>query len=240
MKRFFATLRLDVQLQYRYRIYAVSGFMILVWGVLLSLFPQTARLYAATLVPAFLVFNLIVTTFYFMAALILLEKDEGMLTVLVTTPLRDLEYLGSKVLTLTFVALAESLLIVVLLFGTEFHWLPLLSGTTLLGALYVCVGFITVVRYDAINAWLIPSMVVVTILVLPLLAHFGMTSPLWFYLHPCWPALRLMEAAYAPVTTGQMACVAGAAVFWPAVSLIWARQWFRRFVVRTAGMSSAG
>ena len=235
MNRLLATLRRDITLQNRYRLYAVSGFMVLVWGVLLSLFPQTARANAALLVPAFMVFNLIVTTFFFMAALLLLEKGEGTLAAIIATPLRDAEYLASKVLTLTLLALAESLLIIVLLFGTDVHWGLLLSGATLLSALYVLVGFIAVVRYDSINAWLMPSVVVVTFLMLPLLPHFGLTSPLPFYLHPTWPALRLVEAAYVPVSSGQKIYAAGTALLWLGVAFGWARHQFRRFVVRTAG-----
>lgn len=235
MNRLLATLRRDAIVQNRYRLYAVSGVMVLVWGVLLSLFPQTARANAALLVPAFVVFNLIVTTFYFMAALLLLEKGEGTLSAVVVTPLRAAEYLISKVFTLTLLALAESLLIIVLLFGTDVHWGLLLSGATLLSALYVLVGFIAVVRYDSINAWLMPSVVVVTFLILPLLPHFGLTSPWLFYLHPTWPALRLLEAAYVPVSSGEITYATGAALLWLGVTFVRTRYEFRRFVVRTAG-----
>jgi fluoroquinolone transport system permease protein len=234
MNRLLATLRRDVMLQNRYRLYAVSGIMVLVWGVLLSLIVRNLQADAALLVPAFIVFNLIVTTFYFMAALLLLERDEGMLTVIVTTPLRAVEYLSSKVLSLTVLALVESLLIILLLFGAHAQWAPLLAGATLLGMQYVLVGFISVVRYDSINEWLMPSVPVVVILVLPLLAHFGFVSHQLFYLHPTWPALRLVEAAYAPVAGGELMLAGAAAACWLGLTAHWARRRFLHFVIRTA------
>ena len=238
MNRLIATIRRDMTVQYRYRLYAVTGFMVLVWGVLLRLVARVGQADAGALVPAFLVFNLIITTFYFMAALLLFEKDEGTLTALVTTPLRGRDYLASKVVTLTLLALVESLLIVVLLFGTAYRWIPLLGGTTLLGVMYVLAGFISVVRYDAINAWLMPSVVVVTALVLPLLAHFGLVGSWLYYLHPTGPALRLVEAAFVPMQPGVVGLAAAAALLWTGAAFMWARRRFQRFVVRTARTSS--
>jgi fluoroquinolone transport system permease protein len=234
MTRFPATLWRDIIQQNRYGLYAISGAMVLVWGVLLSLLLRNLHAGAAVLVPAFVVFNLIITTFYFMAALLLLERDEGMLSVIITTPLRDVEYLASKVVSLTVLALAESLLIVILLFGVRAQWGPLLAGATLLGAQYVLLGFMSVVRYDSINEWLMPSVAVVIILVLPLLAHFGFVSRQFFYLHPTWPALRLVQAAYIPVGGGEIVLAGGGAALWLGLMFVWARRRFRRFVILTA------
>lgn len=235
MRRLLATLRRDVVLQVRYRLYAVSVFVVVVWGVLLSLLPVAARTDAAVIVPAFLVFNLIVTTFYFVGALVLLEKDEGMLAAIVTTPLRDAEYLLSKVITLTALGVAESLLVVVLLFGARFRWELLLTGTVLLGALYVLAGFLAVARHDSLNEWLLPSVPVVMLLLLPLLGHFGLVDRRLFWLHPAAPGLLLLQAACGPSSQGEIAWGVLGSLAWLGVGFAWARRRFDRFVVRTAG-----
>lgn len=235
MRRLLATIRRDVVLQVRYRLYAVSVFVVMVWGVLLSLLPVAARTEAAVVVPAFLVFNLIVTTFYFVGALVLLEKDEGMLSAIVTTPLRDVEYLLSKVITLTALGVAESLLVVVLLFGARFRWELLLTGTALLGALYVLAGFLAVARHDSLNEWLLPSVPVVMLLLLPLLAHFGLVDRRWLWLHPATPGLRLLQGACGPSSEGEIAYGLLGSLAWLGAGSAWARRRFDRFVVRTAG-----
>ncbi|HEX7186240.1 MAG TPA: ABC transporter permease [Thermoanaerobaculia bacterium] len=235
MTRLPALLRGDVRLQYRYGLYAVSGVIVLVWGVLLSLLPETAELSAALIVPAFLVSNLIVTTFFFMGALLLLEKGDGVLEAIVTTPVRDVEYLLSKVISLTFLALAESLLIAALLFGVSVHWGPLLAGAVLLGAFYTLAGFIFVVRYDSINELLIPSVGLVAVLLLPLLPHFGLTGRLPFYFHPVEPAMTLLRAAYRGAASWEIVYGVIGALAWCAASFLWARRRFRDFVVRAAG-----
>jgi fluoroquinolone transport system permease protein len=235
VRRLFATMRRDVTLQIRYRLYAVSVFVVLVWGVLLSLLPVAARTETAMVVPAFVVFNLIVTTFYFVGALVLLERDEGMLSAIVTTPLRDAEYLLSKVITLTALAVAESLLVVVLLFGVRFRWDLLLAGTAFLGALYVLAGFLAVARHDSLNEWLLPSVPVVMFLMLPLLAHFGLVDRRLFWFHPAAPGLLLLQAACAPSSNGEIAYGVLGSLAWLGAGFTWARRRFDRFVVRAAG-----
>jgi fluoroquinolone transport system permease protein len=235
VRRLLATVRRDVTLQIRYRLYAVSVFVVLVWGVLLSLLPVAARTETAVVVPAFVVFNLIVTTFYFVGALVLLERDEGMLSAIVTTPLRDAEYLLSKAITLTALATAESLLVVLLLFGARFRWDLLLAGTVLLGALYVLAGFLAVARHDSLNEWLLPSVPVLLFLMLPLLGHFGLVDRRLFWLHPVAPALLLLQAACDPSSTGEIAFGVLGSVIWLGAGFTWARHRFDRYLVREAG-----
>lgn len=236
MTRVLAMLRCDAKLQYRYGLYAVSVLMILVWGVVLGLLIRNAGVSAEAVVPLFLTANLQITTFYFAGALVLLEKSEGVLTALVITPLRDVEYLASKVASLTALAVAEGLLIVVLLFGMPPNPMWLLPGAVLLAVFYTLAGFVFIVRYDSINECLVPSVGVVTFLMLPLLHHFELTGRAMFYLHPVEPALGLMRAAYDGGGPWQIAYGAVASIAWCIVMFVWARRRFSRFIIRAAGV----
>ncbi|MEX2401215.1 MAG: hypothetical protein WD423_10615 [Rhodothermales bacterium] len=234
MRRLAATLRRDVILQNRYRFYAVSLLMVLVWGGLLKFVLRTGWVDDDVVVPAFVLVNLIVTTFYFMGALVLLERSEGMLAALVVTPLRDLEYLTSKIVTLSMLGLVESLLIVILLFGLPSHLLVLITGTLFLGALYVLAGFISVVGHDSINEWIMPSAVTVAVLILPLVAHFGMVGEGVTWLHPLEPAMVLLRAAYSGSSVPDVAYGIGGSIVWTGLGLVWARRRFKWFAVRSA------
>ena len=235
MKRLVSVFRWDVTLQYRYKFVAVSVGMVLFWGILFGLIPGIGRVDAGVVVPAFFVINLYVTTFYFISGLVLFEKSEGVLTMLAATPLRDVEYLLSKVVSLTLLALVESLLIVVAVLGTVGEWVPLVSGAFLLGALFALAGFIVVVRYDSINAFLIPSVLYVTALLLPLLPHFGLADRTVFYLHPAQPALVLMRAAYMPKGAWEMVYGVAAGLGWVGIGFVVARRRFYKFATREAG-----
>ena len=235
MRRFVASLRRDVLLQVRYKLVAVSLFMVAFWTGLLALVPEALRPEPTLIVPAFMVVNLLTTTFYFICGLVLFEKGEAVLSALVTTPLRDREYLLSKVVLLTLLACVETFGIVVLFFGVDVNWGLLLTGALALGGINTLLGFVAISRYDSINEFLFPSAVLVTALLLPLLPHFGVMSRVPFLVHPVEPPLALMRAAYEPAGGPELVYAVAGALAWLAISYVWARRQFGRFIVRAAG-----
>ena len=86
-----------------------------------------------------------------------------------------------------------------------------------------------------VNEFLFPSVVLVTALLLPLLAHFGVMSRMPFLVHPVEPPLALMRAAYQPAGGPELAYAVAGTLAWVAVSYVWARRQFVRFIVRAAG-----
>ncbi|MCC6742875.1 MAG: hypothetical protein IT175_03350 [Acidobacteria bacterium] len=235
MKRLVTAIRLDVRLQVRYGLYAVTGLVVAVWATALWFTAEALRPHAALLVPVFVVGNLLMTTFYFVAALVLFEKGEGSLSAVATTPLRDSEYLLSKVLSLVALALVESLVIVAFLSGTQARWGFLLPASALLAAIYTMLGFIAIVRYDSINEFMIPSLGFVFAFVAPLIGHFGFVDSVFFLPHPVEMALVLMRGAYASEPGWKIAVALFGLVAWFAATFVWARSRFDRFVVRTSG-----
>jgi fluoroquinolone transport system permease protein len=232
MRRFAALLAADVRLQFRYGLYTVSIAMVLIWGALLGALTQRVELNAALLVPPFVSLNLLITTFYFFAALVLFERADGVLTALAVTPLRHSEYLLSKALSLAVLATAETLLIVAFLFGSEPRWALLVAGTLLLSVLFALAGFVAVIRFDSINSFLFPSAAATVLLLLPLLAHFGLIPSLAMILHPAQPAIALIAAATAGDETRLAPAMIAGAVAWIALLTLFSVREYERFVVR--------
>src|SRR5688572_30354417 len=107
MTRVLSSLRWETTLQHRHGFYYVSALVVAIMAGLLTQVPDTS---IPTLMPGFFVNALFITTFYFCAAIVLLEKAEGMLEALVVTPLRPVEYLTVKVTALSALALIENVL----------------------------------------------------------------------------------------------------------------------------------
>ncbi len=238
MIRLAASLRRDALNQYRQGLYAVTLFLVAVFAVLLSLLPPGLREYSAMIVPPFLAVNLIITTFYFTAAMVLLEKGEGMLPMLIVTPLRPWEYLASKSITLSLLALVETFLILLPFFGLDFSWLLLTTGAILLGAIYCLSGFTAVIRFGSINTFLLPSVLWVTILVLPLLSHFGLLPRWFFFWHPLEPGLTLARSAFSNSPGWQPLYGLIGSVFWIGMLLVLAGKGYERFAVEPIGGGS--
>jgi fluoroquinolone transport system permease protein len=232
VKRFASLMAADVRLQARYGLYGVSVAMVLVWGALLGALTRTVELSATLLVPPLVTLNLLITTFYFYAALVLFEKSEGVLTALAVTPIRRWEYLLSKALTLAALATAETLLIVAFLFGLGSRWPMLVAGTLLLSLLYALAGFLTVIRFDSINAFLFPSVGAAILLILPLLAHFNLIPTLLMLVHPAQPAIAMIAAASSGDESRYLPALGIGAIGWVAVLTFCSMRGFERFIVR--------
>ncbi|MEO6212489.1 MAG: hypothetical protein ABIP65_02570 [Vicinamibacterales bacterium] len=233
MRAFAAALRWDVVLQARNGFYWASAFVILVMGGLLLAVPEAARANGAVWVPAILAVNLQITTFFFMAGMMLLERDEGTLTALAVSPLTPAGYLAARTVTLTALAAVETIVLVLIAFDAGRSWLLVLSGTSGLGVIYTGIGAVVSTRYASINALLLPASLVVTLLLAPLLGHLGLAPRSLFLLHPIEPALTLIRAGYAPATAGELAFGAAGSVAWCGVAFLWGRSRVSRLMRNT-------
>ncbi|MBC7939406.1 MAG: ABC transporter permease, partial [Chitinophagaceae bacterium] len=144
-------MRWDITLQARNGFYAVTTLVLLMWVALLI--PLSA-LDTAWLLPPLILSNLVVGSFYFVGAIVLLERAEGSLLARAVTPLRGGEYLVALIISLSLLALLENLGIAILFQGTGFASLPLAGGVVLGTALFCLAGLITVAPYGSINAYL--------------------------------------------------------------------------------------
>lgn len=232
MQRLAATFRCDARLQRRNGFYYAAAFVAFVWLLILAQLPADQ---VAWLMPVFVLSNLIINTFYFVAGQVLLEKGEGTLQAQVVTPLRRNEYLGSKIVTLTGLAILENLAIVVLGYGWPASPTLLLAGMCAASAMYVLTGFVLVSRYDSINAFLFPSFIFTLAFAPPILAYLGLwTSPL-AYLHPLQAPLVLLAGAFAPPSPAEVLYGLAWSAAWIALLLAWAGRSFSRNIVGGQG-----
>ena len=233
LRRLSATLYWDIQLQARNGFYYVGALMLLMRTVLGSQVPTVTL---AWLFPAYILTNLAVNTFYFMGGLLLLEKEEGTLEAQVITPLRHTEYLASKIITLTLLGAVENMAVVALTYAGEYRLAPLLAGSILMGTIFTLAGFLTVVRYDSINEYLLPSMLIIGLLSAPLLFYFELSTSWLFCLHPMQGGMILLKAAFQPVPIGQIMYAMAASVLWIGLLFQAGQRTFHRFVILKAGV----
>ncbi|NNF56780.1 MAG: ABC transporter permease [Rhodothermaceae bacterium] len=227
MRRLLAALRWEAVLQARGQFYTLTAVVAVVWIVLVRLLPAGLRTNPEAIAPAFTAVNLQVTAFFFVTALVLLEKSQGALRALVVSPLRPSEYLGAKVLSLAALGTAENAVIVAAVFGVDAQWGWLLLGMALLGAIHVLLGLVVIARYDSINTFLMPSVVIILALSAALLGYYEVVPPWMLAWHPVLPPLVLMRAGWMPLEWSQFAYGLLGSAAWIGLLSVWAR---RRFV----------
>jgi fluoroquinolone transport system permease protein len=234
MKRLLATMRCDITLQWRHGFYYATAFVLIFCVVVVSRMPAVEL---GWLLPALVLGNLLLNTFYFIGGLILLEKAEGTLEAQIVTPLRPGEYLTAKVVTLTLLGVVENVMLVLLLVGFNFRLLPLVTGLVLTAVLYCLVGVLAVVRYDSINEYLMPSVVYTALLLVPLMPFLGQWTHWLLYLHPMQAPLLLAQAAFQPVARWQLVYGVLYAALWGGCLAHFSRRALRRFSSAGAGVT---
>ena len=235
MIRLASAIRWDARLQFRNGFYYASAFVALVYIVLLGQLKLSQET-LVLLLPAMLMQNILINTFYFMAGLVLLEKGEGTLEGLVVSPLRTGEYLLSKVTTLTLLSVFEVTIVTIALYGFGFNLPLMIMGIAMMGIFFALLGFVAVARYETINSFLLPSVLMVTLLSVPLLDYFGLWQSWLVYLHPVQAPLLLMKAAFQPVAGWQMLYGVVYSVVWIFIVYIWSQRAFYRFVILKQGV----
>jgi fluoroquinolone transport system permease protein len=200
MKRLWATIICDIRLQTRNGFYYAAAFVAAFWAVALSRIPPDLL---TLWMPVFVLSNMLINTFYFMAGLVLLEKAEGTLVAQSVTPLRSSEYLLSKVITLTFLSVCESFVIVIFGYGAAFNAVVFLFGVICSATLFALTGFLVVIRYASVNEFLFPSFLFTLLFVPPFLSYFGLLETGLIYLHPIQGPLLLTQAAFGNIAGWQ-------------------------------------
>ena len=220
MSRLAATIKNDVRIQFRNGFYVATALVVGFSILLLRWLPADL---AMLILPVVILENVLMNTFYFVSGLLLLERVEGTFVAQSVTPLRDDEYLASKLATLTGLSLAESLLIAVAVFGFDVRLIAMAVGIALAAALFCLAGVGLVVRYDSINEFLLPSVLYTSLLTLPILRIFGFLPAAWFLPHPVQGPLSLMQFDGTP-TAGLLAYAIGYPILWIVPVYLWSRR----------------
>jgi fluoroquinolone transport system permease protein len=222
--RLTATLGIDARIQLRNGFYAATALVVACSILLLRWLPAET---AGLLLPVVLLENVVVNTFYFVSGLLLLERDEGTVVSQSVTPLRGGEYLASKVLTLTALSLVESGLIAVAVVGLDGRLAVMSIGIALAAALFCFAGVALVCQYEAINEFILPSVLYTFLLSLPVLGYFGVGARAWYVPHPIQGPLDLMQVQ-APYTLGGLAYAISYPLIWIGPFCLWSRRALRR------------
>ncbi|ASS71467.1 hypothetical protein RUL31_11395 [Bacillus atrophaeus] len=228
MKRLLNSMRLDATIQLRYGFLYAAFVSILVWVAVIHALPDTIL---TRFIPAVVFFDIAVVGFYFIAGLVIYEKGESTIYALIISPLRFWEYLSSKLITLTFLAIMLALALIGLSYGFQINILLMILGTTLMSLIALMVGFITVSPFSSFSSYLIPSQLYAALLYLPLIDHIGLWSNPIFYLLPTQGALRLMVGAFEPMGLWEVVYALLYGAVWVIILGFLSKKAFNRYII---------
>lgn len=188
--RLLTLVRHDARLQYRYGIYIAYAFVLAFYiAVLLGAGP-----YLPVWVPAFIVFtDPAALGFFFLGALMMLEKSEGVRSALAVAPLGASDYLAGKVITLTGMATLSSALLIFVHGAPN----PVLMLVTVVqtSMMYVGIGVPIALRFKTVNGYLIGSSGFLIPIIAPGFVALIDPTPVWVLVLPAAAQFKLMLVA---------------------------------------------
>lgn len=181
----------DARLQYRYGIYAAYAFVVGFYVLALTLGRGILPHWAVALIvytdPA-------AVGFFFLGALMMLEKAEGVRVALATSPADAAGYLGGKTLTLTAVALAACIVLLVVHRAAP-HPVLLLASVALTSIAFLGIGVPIALAFRTVNGYLVGSSSFLTPLIGPAFLALLDPMPVWLGIWPPVAQLRLILIA---------------------------------------------
>lgn len=194
MKRLFSAIKYDILFQFRQGFYLAYGFVTITYLVLLKSIPSEI---ATAIFPFILFTDISVLGFFFIGGVLLLEKDQNSLEALFVTPLTVVEYLLSKIVSLSIIASIATVILFITISGDLLFLPSLLLLVWANMFLYTLLGIGLVSNVKCINDYFVMGVPVGVILFLPLLNYFGVIKFIPFYFLPTEPTLEMLNGEFS-------------------------------------------
>ncbi len=241
MKRLVAAIRTDFVVQIRNNLYAI--------GIIVALIIAVGMWWLATIEQISLItptLTLIVvggSTLFYVAAMILFERSEGTLSAVIVSPLRTSEYLGSKIVTLAFLATLESAIMIGLALWLKGGFsafstisLPALAlGLVCMGVIYTLAGIILVVRFHKIVDALIPLAAIAILFQIPAFHDLGLVTHFTLLAIPTSGPTEIIRGAFSGLQNWEWVYALGYSSISIGLGIWWAKRAFEKHVVSNAG-----
>ena len=183
----------DMRFQLKQGFYLVYVLITIMYLILLSFLPNDVL---AIALPLVVFSDPSVLGLFFIGGIIMLEKVQGVLTVIVVTPLRTIEYILSKVISLAFISVLAAFAITGFSHYEKVNWLLVFLSTILTSGIFTLSGIMINAGCQTVNQYMIKTVPYMLLFVLPCFALIVFPYSDLFTIIPSVAALRLMLGAY--------------------------------------------
>lgn len=201
MNTLLKAIKWDARLIYKYGIVAVAFAIALIYSILF-LFINTAGY--EKLIAALVFSDPVMYGFLFTAVMILFEKDANTHQVLAVTPLTTSQYILSKAIVFSILAMVTGSGIMLAAWPAYFNFLWFFVAVVLSAALFVFVGVVGVSYVNSFNEFILIIPLVLAPVCLPFLPFFNLADSWLFYLIPTQASLLLFEASVSKIENWQL------------------------------------
>lgn len=193
MKRFFSSLKADFIFQWKHGFYSIYLVLLILYYIILQQLPSHI---IAIVLPIIVYIDPSVLGLFFIGGIILLERQQGILQLLYVTPLRVREYLLSKIISLSLIAVLVGTLLSLLVYNEFINVVILIIGITTTSLFYTLVGLLVSIKVTTVNAYFIKIIPYLLLLVIPCFTLLLANQPIIYNIFPTVASLKLIFLAY--------------------------------------------
>jgi fluoroquinolone transport system permease protein len=222
-KSIFHLIKWDFLFFLRYQIITVAAVIAGLYSIILGLLPDNSDTFLILIIfsdPTFL-------GFLFIGVIVLYEKSSNTIQALSITPARLGNYMISKSMVLTFIAIFAAMFMAVSSKGFQFNSGYLLLAVILSSVLFILLGFVGISKVKTFNQYILVIPMFFVPAVLPLLEMFGFISSPVFYIIPTKASLLLFEAAFGRISFSEFVYCIVYLSAWIVFSYKWAYKAMR-------------
>lgn len=138
---------------------------------------------------------------FFIGGMIMLERRQGIVNYLIVTPLKVKEYILSKVITLSTLAVVVSLIITFFTSIKEpVNYLVLITSTFFTANFFTFIGIFIAIRCSNLNEYFVKIIPWMILLSLPCLGLIGQPNSIFLSIIPSVASLQLIIGAFHEIT----------------------------------------
>ncbi len=190
----------DFKFQYKYGILFAAVMMAIVWTGIIYLLPTSTMVIAF---PIMFVTDFAVAGFLLVAAMVFFEKGQNSLQALVVTPVRVLEYIVSKVISLSIMlSIIAFVLALVVMFSKniEINLVVAIFSAFVSCSFFVFLGLIVSTFYQTFTDLILPMGVLFSVCFIPFLTYVNSESldflDYFIWIFPTFSMLKLVDFVF--------------------------------------------
>jgi len=193
--------RKDLLLQWRQGFWVVYFIITIIYIIILVNIPQENRMMVSLMM---ILSDTTMLGVIFIGALILLEKQQSVIHSLFVTPLEPSNYIWSKTISLSLIAITMSVLVYLPVLNISAYTLLLFITTAITAAIFVLFGIGIAARVDTINQYFGRLMLVSFLIMLPVVPYLIFGQHPLFIVLPYIASLDIMLGAIEPLSAWRL------------------------------------
>lgn len=224
----------DIIFQFRHGFYYAYLFITLLYIGILIFIPDGYRPFWSV----FIIFTDPGTLgFFFIGAIVMLERNQQLLTYMFITPVTLKNYLLSKVVTLTIIAWLTSILISLFALGTSVSYGLLTVSVVLCSFFFTFIGLSVSVNTFSINQFLFKAVSVMAFFYLPVLSYLGWVSTPLLEIFPSFSSIFLIDFAIQSPSHGwhEVFVHLGLLLLWTFIAYFFTYRRFETYILVNTG-----